>query len=105
MSNKRAFTCSQCGAPDLELSGEGKLRCPFCGSIYSYSVKGPTVIIRQGANVVFGKGANVVIKGGLEIAGGANVQVDGQITLLERAPEEVITAAKLQLQKPGSHHS
>jgi|GEM_PF-2117297 len=102
MSSKRAFACSQCGAPDLERSGEGKLRCPFCGSIYSYSVAGPTVIINKGANVVFGKGANVVIKGGLEIEGGANVQFNGLITLLERAPEEVITAAKLKLQKPGN---
>lgn len=101
MGKKHAFTCSQCGAPDLERSGEGKLRCPFCGSIYSYAVKGPTVVIKKGANVVFGKSANVVIKGGLEIEDGANVQMDGKITLLERASEEAITAAKLKLQQPG----
>lgn len=102
MSNKIAFTCSQCGSPELEYSKEGMLRCPFCGSVYGYSVKKPAVIINRGANVVFGKGANVVIKGGLEIESGANVKIDGKITLLKRAPDEVIAAAKLRLLKPGN---
>ncbi len=95
----KAFTCSQCGAPDLERSGEGKLRCPYCGSLYSYELKGPTVVIRKGADVVIGRNAKVVIRGGLSVEEDARVQVDGELTLLERAPEEAVTAAKLKLMK------
>jgi len=99
MTSGKAFTCSQCGAPELERSGEGKLQCPFCGSLYSYSVRSPTVVIRKGANVIIGRKARVTIKGGVEIQEGARVQVDGEITLLERAPEEAINAARLKLRK------
>lgn len=101
MTSGKAFTCSQCGAPDLERSGEGKLRCPFCGSLYSFSVRGPTVVIRKGANVIIGRKAKVTIKGGVEIQEGARVQVDGEVTLLERAPEEAINAARLRLRATG----
>lgn len=102
MTSEKAFTCSQCGAPDLERSGEGKLRCPYCGSLYSYSVRGPTVVVREGANVVIGRKAKVTIRGGVEIQKGARVQVDGEVTLLERAPEEAITAARLKLRASTS---
>lgn len=99
MTSKKAFSCSQCGAPDLERSGEGKLRCPFCGSLYSFTVRGPTVVIRKGANVVIGSKAKVVIKGGVDVHEGARVKVDGEVTLLERASEEEIEAARLRLRK------
>ena len=99
MTSKKAFSCSQCGAPDLERSGEGKLRCPFCGSLYSFTVRGPTVVIRKGANVVIGSKAKVVIKGGVDVHEGARVKVDGEVTLLERASEEAIEAARLRLRK------
>lgn len=101
MKENRAFTCSQCGAPDLEESGEGKLRCSFCGSLYSYTVRSPTVVIRKGADVVIGSKAKVVIRGGLEIEDGARVRADGELTLLERAPEEVVAAARLRLKERG----
>jgi len=99
VTSKKAFSCSQCGAPDLERSGEGKLRCPFCGSLYSFTVRGPTVVIRKGANVVIGSKAKVVIKGGVDVHEGARVKVDGEVTLLERASEEEIEAARLRLRK------
>ena len=94
------FVCSQCGGTDLELVGEGKMRCPFCSSLYSYAARGPTVVIRKSADVVLGPKAKVIIRGGLEVEEAARLQVDGEITLLERAPEEAITAARLKLQKP-----
>jgi hypothetical protein len=97
---KRAFTCSQCGAPDLEAAGEGKVRCPYCGSLYRYAVAGPTVVVAESADVVFGRGATVIIKGGLQIGEHARVQVDGELILEERAPTEVVQAAKLRLLKP-----
>ncbi len=101
MTGRKAFACSQCGAPDLEESGEGKLRCSYCGSLYSYRVRGPTVVIRRGADVVIGRSAKVVIRGGLEIENGARFRADGEITLLERAPEEAIKVAKLRLKERG----
>ncbi len=101
MSSEKAFTCSQCGAPELERSGEGKLRCPYCGSLYSFAVRGPTVVIRKGANVIIGRKAKVTIRGGVEIQEGARVKVDGEVTLLERAPEEAISAARLRLRATG----
>lgn len=97
MAGRKSFSCSQCGGPDLERSGEGKLRCSYCGCLYCYSVRGPAVVIRKGASVVFGRNARVVIRGGLEIEDEADVRMDGEITLLERAPEEDVTAARLLL--------
>lgn len=97
MTPKTAFSCSQCGAPDLEWSGSGKLRCPYCGSLYACKIQTPTVVIGKGASVVIGKSARVTIRGGVEINDGARVQVDGEVTLLERAPEEAINAARLKL--------
>lgn len=101
MAGRKSFSCSQCGGPDLERSGEGKLRCPYCGSLYGYDVKGPSVVIRKGANVVFGRNARVVIRGGLEIEDEADVRIEGEITLLERAPEKDVTAARLRLLERG----
>ena len=93
----KAFNCSQCGASELKQTSGGKLRCTYCGSIYKIASRGPSVIIKKGANVVFGKNAKVIIAGGMEIEDGANVKVEGEITLLKRAPEKDIAAAKLRL--------
>jgi len=100
MDNKeKPFNCSQCGGSELQQAGEGKVRCAFCGSIYKIASKGPSVVIKKGANVVFGKNAKVEIRGGMEVEDGANLQVDGELTLLKRAPEEAVAAAKLKLMK------
>jgi hypothetical protein len=56
-------------------------------------------VIRKGANVVIGSKAKVVIKGGVDVHEGARVKVDGEVTLLERASEEEIEAARLRLRK------
>jgi len=93
------FSCTQCGGSELKQAGEGKVACAYCGSIYLIASRGPTVIIRKGADVVFGKNAKVVINGGLEIETGSTVRFDGEITLLERAPEEAVRAAKLRLKE------
>ena len=105
MTSEKAFTCSQCGAPDLEWSGSGKLRCPYCGSLYGYKVQAPTVVIKKGANVIIGKKARVTIRGGVEIHDGARVRVDGEVTLLEKAPEEVIEAARRKLRLLREHRT
>ena len=64
-------------------------------------MRGPIVVIRKGANVIIGKKAEVTIKGGVEIHEGARVKIDGEVTLLERAPEEAINAARLRLRATG----
>lgn len=43
----------------------------------------PKLTISKGANVTFGKNAKVEIRGDVEIEGGANVDVQGEITLMK----------------------
>jgi len=77
------------------------MRCPFCGSLYSYAVRGPSVIIRKSGTVVMGRNAKVIVKGGLEVEEGAELQVEGELTLLERAPEDAVASARFRLREQG----
>ena len=96
--------CTQCGSTRFEREGEAFLRCSYCQSLYELAgkkSKGPAVVIRKGANVVIGKNADVVVRGGLEIESGANVQMLGKLTLVERGSDEMIQQARLRLKGEG----
>lgn len=58
------------------------------------------MVIGKSADVVFSRHGHVTIKGGVEVGEHARVQVDGELVLEERAPEEIVAAAKLRLVKP-----
>jgi hypothetical protein len=95
------ITCTQCSSSDFDQEGETYLRCSHCLSLYSIDKPDSSagVTIMKGANVTFGKDANVVISGGLEIQDGANVEINGNLTLLEKSSEEIIEAAKTKLKR------
>lgn len=95
--------CTQCGGTDFDEEGAYRRRCAYCGSLFEipHRATGPTVTIMKGANVVFGEHAKVQIRGGLAIEDGAHVDILGELTLLERADEERIDAAKMKLKEEG----
>jgi DNA-directed RNA polymerase subunit RPC12/RpoP len=92
----RNFKCTQCGALDFTEEGKEKLRCTYCESLYFIEDEeekakgGGGLIIKKGAKVTFGKNSNVIIKGKLEIEDGAEVELNGNITLIEKSSEEKI---------------
>lgn len=93
-------SCEQCGATDFTRENDSTVRCNYCHSLYQLETpddSGPSVVIKSGANVTFGKNSKVVIQGGLEIEDGANVEILGQLTLLEKASEVEIAKAKEKL--------
>jgi hypothetical protein len=61
--------------------------------------KSSGVTIMKGAKVTFGKNANVTIKGGLTIQEGADVEINGKITLIEKSEDKKIQEAKTKLKK------
>lgn len=94
--------CTQCGSNELNELEENKIKCNYCGTVFS--VKGvqteqPKVIIGKGANVVFGKSSNVTIKGGVRIEGGANVEFLGKLEVIEKGDEEKIKNSALYKSK------
>ena len=88
--------CTQCGSTTFETLENERLRCRYCQTLYQLHPHAPEpahgssakVIIGSGAKVVFGSSSNVVIRGGLEIRDGAEVQLNGRLTLLEAGDPE-----------------
>ncbi|MRS01995.1 hypothetical protein EG832_02000, partial [bacterium] len=78
----KPYECTQCGATDFDEIGLNKVRCIYCGSLFSVTKKEPTLFIKNGANVTFGKNANVDVRGDIEIEKGANVDIQGKVTVL-----------------------
>jgi uncharacterized Zn finger protein len=77
------YECTQCGATDFEEAGGRKVRCTHCGSLFEMLTDDPALIILKGANVTFTKNARVEVRGDVEIEGGANVNIDGEVTLVK----------------------
>jgi DNA-directed RNA polymerase subunit RPC12/RpoP len=78
----KPYECTQCGSTDFEDLGGGRVRCSHCGSLFEVLTKEPKVVINKGANVVFGKNADVEIRGDMRVESGANVDVEGHVTVL-----------------------
>ena len=97
------FKCLQCGGSDFNRQKENLVRCAYCNSLYDVPEKffagQGNVVIGKGAKVTFGKNANVIIHGSLEIEGGAEVDFQGKITLVEKSDDETIEIAKKELKK------
>lgn len=96
------FQCTQCGSTSFTRDGESDLRCAYCDSLYRVpgrenTQKGPTVVIKKGANVVFGKDSHVMIRGGLQVEDGARVSFLGNLELVEKSEDSVIEQARNKL--------
>jgi len=93
------YKCSQCGAKDFIEEGKDKLRCNYCKSLFFIDNNSDdfSVIIEKGAEVVFKPSADVTILGKLKIEDGAEVELNGKITLIEKSSDNKIRKAKLRL--------
>ncbi len=91
--------CTQCGAVDFEDEKKGKIRCSYCLSLFyiKRESKKSGVIVEKGGKVIFKPSANIIIHGGLHIENEAEVELDGNITLIERGSDTDIKKAKKQL--------
>lgn len=79
----KSFECTQCGSTQFEHAGAKRVRCAHCGSLFQVLTDEPTLEISKGANVVFGKTADVEIRGDVEIEDGAQVNIEGKVTVLK----------------------
>jgi hypothetical protein len=87
--------CSECGSPTLVEISPGQLQCHYCSAVFrAPRLEGASVRIAKGANVIFGKNAHVIIKGGLQIDDGAQVAIEGELTILAPGDPERIRAAR-----------
>jgi adenine-specific DNA methylase len=77
----KPYECTQCGSTEFEDAGVKRVRCAHCGSLFQLLTGEPTVEIAKGANVTFGKNAHVVIHGDMDIQGGANVDIQGDVVV------------------------
>ncbi len=96
------FKCPQCGSSDFNKEEKRRMRCAYCFSLFETSEDSITrggVIIKKGAKVTFGKNAKVIIRGGLEIEDGAEVNIMGTLTLIEKSDNKTIKSAKKKLKK------
>jgi len=95
--------CTQCGATAFDELPESRVRCQYCQTVYQRRAEPPAsgakVHIGKGAKVIFGANAKVVIRGGLDIEDGADVRVEGELTLVEAGDPELIRQAR---EKSGS---
>jgi DNA-directed RNA polymerase subunit RPC12/RpoP len=96
----KPYKCTQCGSTDFKDVTAKRVRCAYCNSLYQLTVKEPTVIINKGANVVFGKHAKVEIRGDMEVEGGANVEILGNVSVLKGGKKQEF---KLELIKAGEN--
>ena len=92
------YECTQCGSTDFEEAGGRKVRCAHCGSLFEVLTDDPALTILKGANVTFTKNARVEIRGDVEVEGGAQVNVDGQVTLMKGKKKQKF---ELRLLKTG----
>lgn len=99
----KSFTCPQCGSSDFNREKENLVRCTYCRSLYqvpeNFFANQGNVIISKGAKVTFGKNAHIIIKGSLEIEEGAEVDILGKITLVEKSDQGTIETARQRLKK------
>ena len=79
----KPYECTQCGSTDFNDAGTKRVRCAHCGSLFEVLTGEPTLTINKGANVIFGRNANVEVRGDVEIQSGANVDIQGKITLVK----------------------
>ncbi len=90
--------CSECGSPSLEEVSPDRLKCRHCWTVFRVhragSAGGATVQISKGARVTFGRTAQVVIKGSVRVDEGAQVAIEGELTVLEPGDPELIRSAK-----------
>ncbi len=97
------FKCPQCGSSDFNRQKDNLVRCAYCGSLYEvperFFANRGNVVIQNGAKVTFGKNANVLIHGSLEIENGAEVDILGKITLVEKGDDKKIELARKKLKK------
>jgi uncharacterized Zn finger protein len=78
----KPYECTQCGSTDFEDVSAGRVRCAHCGSLFRVLGDEPGLVIRKGANVTFGANAQVEIRGDVEIEPGANVDIEGDVTVV-----------------------
>lgn len=98
----KLYECSQCGSTDFEDTAKRRVRCTHCGSLFEVLTDEPKLTISKGANVTFGKNAKVEIRGDVEIEDGANVDVQGDITLMKGKKKQKF---KLKLVESGKKKS
>ncbi|KAF0108868.1 MAG: hypothetical protein FD146_754 [Anaerolineaceae bacterium] len=79
----KPYECTQCGSTDFADAGGSRVRCSFCGSLFAVLTGDPKLTINKGAKVVFGKNANVEIRGSVQIQDGADVDIQGKVTVLK----------------------
>lgn len=65
------------------------MRCTFCGSLFEVLTTDPKLVINKGARVIFGKNANVVVRGNVQIEDGADVDIQGNITLVKGDQKQI----------------
>ncbi len=82
------YECTQCGSTEFEQAGAKRVRCAHCGSLFQVLTDEPTLVISKGANVVFGKTAEVEIRGDLDIEDGAQVNIEGKVTVLKNGKQQ-----------------
>ncbi|MGB7537845.1 MAG: hypothetical protein WBM17_04840 [Anaerolineales bacterium] len=94
----KPYECTQCGSTDFEDVGAKRVRCTHCGSLFQLLTGEPTLVINRGANVIFGKHADVEIRGDIDVQSGANVDIQGKVTVLKGKKKQVFS---LKLLKAG----
>jgi predicted nucleic acid-binding Zn-ribbon protein len=85
------YECTQCGSTNFEDDGKQRVRCSHCGSLFQLITDEPTLTIGEGANVTFGKNADVEVRGDIEIQDGANVDIQGKVTVLNGKKKKKFT--------------
>ena len=78
-----SYVCTQCGSTDFIDIQKRKVRCAYCGSMYKVMTPEPILEISKGAHVIFGKNANIEVRGDIEVQNGANLEIQGKVTVLE----------------------
>jgi hypothetical protein len=94
----KPYECTQCGSTDFEDAGAKRVRCTHCGSLFQLLTGDPALVINKGAKVVFGRHANVEIRGDIDVQSGANVDIQGKVTVLKGKQKQIFS---LKLLKAG----
>jgi hypothetical protein len=92
----KPYECTQCGSTDFVDAESGRVRCTSCGSLFEVLTNEPKVVINKGANVIFGKNANVEVHGDIQVQPGANVDVEGKVTVLSDGKQRQFTLKKVE---------
>jgi hypothetical protein len=79
----KPYECTQCGSTEFKEIAQDRIQCSFCASLFEVLRKDPQLRINNGARVIFGEHANVEIRGNMEIEKGADVEIQGKITLVK----------------------